>query len=129
MKPEEKLVPFILAAKAVIYDAKRAAPLLAMLATKSGAITAVHTVSGAIEQKNPIPPEVVPILGVSILMLLLDVMKQVTGQQPPKEMMAQVIKSLLAEIQPGQKQAAQPKAQSPTPQPPAQPAGLINQGA
>ena len=122
MKPEEILVPFILAAKAVIYDAKRAAPLLAMLATKSGAVNAAHAVVAAIGQKKPVPPQIAPLLGVSVLMLLLDVMKQVTGQSPPKEMMAEVIKMLLAEMQ-------QPDAQQQPAQPAPQPAGLINQGA
>ena len=122
MKPEEILVPFILAAKAVIYDAKRAAPLLAMLSTKSGAINAVHTVTAAIDQKKPIPKNILPILGVSVLMLLLDVMKQVTGQAAPKPMMAEVVKMLLSELdQQPAAQAAQPPVQ--------QPAGLINQGA
>lgn len=119
MKPEEMLVGFILAAKAIIYDAKRAAPLLAMLATKSGAVGAVQAVLAAIDKTKPVPQPVRPLLGVSVLMLLLDVVKEVTGQSPPKEMIAQVAEGFLLELVSGK----QPE------QPAAQPVGLINQGA
>lgn len=121
----ELLPKFIQAAKAVIYDAKRAAPLLAMLATKSGAVNAVHTVSAVIERKKPIPPEMKNDFGVAILMLLIDVAQQVTGEKVKPELVKQVIAALQAETaQPTQ--AGLPAPAQPT-QP--QPQGLINQGA
>lgn len=123
MKPEEMLVGFILAAKAIIYDPKRAASLLSMFTTKSGAVNAVHAVTGAIDQKKPVPTQIAPLLGVSVLMLLLDLLKRSSGEQPPKPMILEVIKMLLAETgQPAPE--AQPEAPTTPP-----PAGLINQGA
>lgn len=127
MTPQETLASFILAAKAIIYDPKRAASLLAMFTTKAGAVNAVHAVTGAIGQKKPVPAQIAPLLGVSVLMLLLDLLKRSSGEQPPQPMILEVIKMLLAET--GQPvPEAQPEAppEAPTTPPPA---GLINQGA
>jgi hypothetical protein len=99
-----------------------------MFTTKSGAVNAVHAVTGAIGQKKPVPTQIAPLLGVSVLMLLLDLLKRSSGEQPPKPMILEVIKMLLAET--GQAQPAQQPTQPAPEAPPAPPpAGLINQGA
>lgn len=122
MNMKQLLPKYILAAKAVIYDAKRAAPLLGMLTTKTGAVNAVHAVMSVIEKAKPIPADISQELSVSILMLLLDVAQQVTGEKVAPDLVKQVTQALQAEVA-KQKPMQQPQ----TPQP--QPQGLINQGA
>lgn len=117
----ELLPKYILAAKAIIYDAKRAAPLLGMLTTKTGAVNAVHAVMSVIEKAKPIPADISQKLAVSILMLLLDIAQQVTGEKVPPELVKQVTQALQSEV-------AKQKPIQPVQQPmPAR--GLINQGA
>lgn len=113
----EQLPQFINAAKTLIYDDKRAKPLLAMMSTKTGAVNAVHVVMSVIEQTKPIPPEMSGDLGLSIFALLLDIFQQATGEKVQIELVQQVIQELKTEQQP----PAQPE-QTP-------PQGLINQGA
>lgn len=125
----DQLDKFVMAAKAILYNKDRAAKLLAMLTTKSGTMTAVHTIMSVIGQKKPIPPEIAPGLALAIFSLLLDMAKKVTGKIPPKQAIAEVAKSLAQDVA----QQKQPKQQVPMqpqqPMQPPQPAGLINQGA
>lgn len=130
---KDTLMKFTLAAKAVLYDARRMEPLLKMMKTVSGTINAVQTVLAAIGQKKPVPPEIAPLLAVNVFMLMVDVARQVSGKKPPAKMMDVVVKKLLDEVQkahpPGPPQTQTPDL--PTSQPAAQPAqagGLI-QGA
>lgn len=119
MDPQRKgaLMAFTNAAKAVLYDAGRMRQFLPMMDTKSGAIQAVQAVVSVIEQKKPVPPDIAPLLAVNIYMLMVDMAREITDQEPDPAIVKTVVGELLATMQQGQQPAAQP-------QPPAQP-GLI----
>lgn len=140
MEPQNKqtLASFIMAAKVVIYDANRMRDLLPMMDTPDGAIQAVQTIIGAIEQKKQIPPDVAPLLGMSVYMLMVDMAHNVTGEQPDPGIVKSVIGKImgtLATAYRGQKQRAGqtvPPRNSPAPPrnqgtPPA--GGIIQQKA
>ena len=134
------LLKFVNAAKYVIYDPQRAASLLKMMqGNGTGALAAVHTVIASIEQNKPVDPKIVPLLSVSILMLLLELMKKAFNKELPPDTLKKLISQvMLASTQdhlnhPTQQaqQAAQP-AVPPAPAPQAQTApaqGGIIQGA
>lgn len=128
-KVKEDLMSYTLAAKAIIYDAKRMESFLPMIETRNGAIQAVQSVMAAIDMKKPIPPSVAPFLGVNIYVLMVQMAQDITGRKADKAIMQKVIFDILGNVLKSHgKPAKQPMAQ-PTPQPPAaQPApqpGLI----
>ncbi len=128
-KVKEDLMSYTLAAKAIIYDAKRMESLLPMIETRNGAIQAVQSVMAVIDMKKPIPPSVAPFLGVNIYVLMVQMAQDITGRKADKAIMQKVIFDILGNVLKSHgKPAKQPMAQ-PTPQPPAaQPApqpGLI----
>lgn len=135
MNPEKKdqLTKLTAIAKAIVYEPNRMRQFIKMLGTPEGAVTAVKTVLGGIEQKMQIPPDVAPLLAVNAYMIMVDVAQEVVQAKPAPEVMKKVIGMILKEImaayaQPKaapQGQPAQPMAQ---PQQPQQPAGLLAQG-
>ena len=114
----EQLPQFVRAAKAILYDAKRLAPLLAMLETTAGAVNAVHTVMAAIEHTKPVPQDIKSDLSISILALLIEAIQESGDEKVKPELADKVIQALKAEV-------AQPTQPTPAQQPPQ---GLINQG-
>ena len=116
MDPQKKsdLMQFTTAVKAVIYDAGRMKEMLPLLDTRGGAIKAVQAVISVVEQKKPIPPGVAPLLAVNTYMLLVDMAREITGQEPDPAIVKGVTDELLATMQQshGQPQAPQ------QPQPP-----------
>ena len=128
-KVKEDLMSYTLAAKAIIYDAKRMESFLPMIENSNGAIQAVQSVMAVIDMKKPIPPSVAPFLGVNIYVLMVQMAQDITGRKADKAIMQKVIFDILGNVLKSHgKPAKQPMAQ-PTPQPPAaQPApqpGLI----
>ena len=123
MDPQRKntLRQFTTAAKAIIYDAGRMRQFLQMMDTKTGAIQAIQTVIGVIEQKKPVPPDILPFLGVNIYMLMVDVASEATGAAPDPEIVKGVIVEILATLR--------QKPQQPVQQTQAAPPGIIAQGA
>ncbi len=97
---KDRLTRFTLVAKAIIYDAGRMRQFLKMMGSKDGAITAVKSVMGAIENKRPIPAELAPLLGVNVYMLLVDVAQQITGHKPDPAIIRDVIWQIVQGIQP-----------------------------
>lgn len=117
MEPQNKhaLASFIMAAKAVIYDANRMRGLLPMMDTPEGAIQAVQTIMGAIEQRRPVPPAVAPLLGMSVYLLMVDMAHNVTGEQPDPGIVKSVIGKIMgtmAKSYRGQRQQASRTAPS-----------------
>lgn len=132
MDPQRKqnLMQFTTAAKAVIYDTNRARGLLEMLDTPEGAIQAVQTVVGVIDQKKPVPPDVAPLLGVSVYMLLVDLATNVTGEKPDPKIVKSVMGQILAAMGGAYRQKAQQGAQPPAAPgaPPQQPPAAAPRG-
>lgn len=117
MDPQKKsdLMQFTTAVKAVIYDAGRMKEMLPLLDTRGGAIKAVQVVISVVEQKKPIPPGVAPLLAVNTYMLLVDMAREITGQEPDPAIVKGVTDELLATMQ---QSHGKPPAQPAQPQPP-----------
>ncbi len=113
MKPEHKslLATLTMASKAVIFDANRMREFLPMMDTKSGAIQAVQTVVSVIEQKKPVPPDIAPLLGVNVYMLMVDMAREITGMEPDPEIVKRVVGEILATMAQSHSQPQQPGAQ------------------
>lgn len=96
MEPKKKtvLMEFTVLAKAVIFNEQRLQELVPMMGTPDGSVQAVQAVVGAIEQKKPVPPDVAPLLGMNIYMLLVDMAQQITGDQPDEQIVLEVIKMI-----------------------------------
>ena len=118
MDPQRKsaLMQFTTAAKFIIFDANRMRQFLPMMDTKTGAIQAVQTVIGVIDQKKPVPDNIRPLLAVNVYMLMVDIAQEATGAKPDPEIVKGVIVELL-----------QTMIQKPA-QPQVAPAGLLAQG-
>ena len=101
MDPQKKsdLMQYTTAVKAVIYDAGRMQEMLPLLDTRGGAIKAVQAVISVVEQKKPIPPGVAPLLAVNTYMLLVDMAREITGQEPDPAIVKGVTDELLATMQ------------------------------
>lgn len=119
MDPQRKqtLASFTTAAKAVIYDTKRMQGLLPMMDTPEGAIQAVQTIVGAIEQKKPVPPDIAPFLGVNVYMLMVDMAHKVTGENPDPNIVKAVIGKIIGAMSQSYRKSTPP------------PAGIIQQKA
>lgn len=107
-------------AQKIIYNAERMKVFLKMMKTPQGAVQAVETVLGAIDQRKPVPPQIAPLLGVNCYMIMLDVLQSATKAQMDPNMVQQVIAMILKDTQ---RNAAAPKSAPPTP--PAQPQGML----
>lgn len=107
---------FTTAAKGIIFDANRMRQFLPMMDTRSGAIQAVQTVIGVIEQKKPVPPDIRPLLGVQVYMLMVDMAKEITGAKPDPKIVQTVVGEILGTLGQGAQQPQQ--AQQPDQQPP-----------
>lgn len=126
MDPQRKgaLMQYTTAAKSIIFDANRMREFLPMMDTKSGAIQAVQTVVSVIEQKKPVPPDIAPLLGVNIYMLMVDMAREITGMEPDPGIVKGVVGEILATMaqshgQPGQQPPGSPEQMAQ----PAQPQG------
>ena len=117
-------------AKSIIYDPKYDSKFKGMMETEDGAIVAVNTVLGAINQsKHPVPPELARNLAVNTYMVLVDLVQGATGIKASNKVLNRVIGKLLVEAtqtHSGQQQAT-PQEQ-PQQQPPQQ-GGILSQGA
>lgn len=127
MDPQRKgaLMQFTTAAKSIIFDAGRMSKFLPMMDTKSGAIQAVQTVIGVIEQKRPVPADIAPLLAVNVYMLMVDLAKDATGMAPDPAIVKGVVGEILATM--GQAYSGQ-RPQTPAAAPP-QAGGIIQQKA
>ena len=123
---KDSLMRFSMIAKKIIYDATRMQRFMKMLGTKQGSLVAVQTVLGAIEKQRPIPPNIAPLLGVNVYMLMVDVAQESTGHQPDAGIIKEVMGMILQTVQ---KSYSQPKPQQQAQQPmqqPQPPRGIIN---
>lgn len=97
MHPQQDLLTkYTLLAKHVIYDPRRMSVFAKMLGTPDGAVVAVKTVMGAIEQAKPIPPTLARQLAVNCYLIMVDVMQNATKKQASPDRMKQVISTLLS---------------------------------
>lgn len=106
-----ELDKFTTAVKAIIYNPDRMKQFLPMLNSANGAIQAVHVIISAIEQKKPIPPQVVPLLGVNAYMLMVDMAQEITGNTPDPAIIKNVIAKIVQSI--GQSHAAKEQGMPP----------------
>jgi hypothetical protein len=138
LQPDQKtaLAQFTVAAKSIIFNAERFKPLLELMDTKTGAIQAVHSVMGGIEQKKPIPQNIAMLLAINIYVLLVDMAQDATDMKADKGIVQGVIAELMKSTLQSHGKTKRAKPQQPAlqpqapaaPQPTAAPAGLINQG-
>lgn len=113
---QDLLTKYTLLAKHVIYDPKRMAVLANMLNTPDGAVLAVKTVMGAIEQAKPIPPQLAKSLAVNCYLIMVEVMQDATKKEASPNVMKKVIGTILMATD-----LTHPEQQQPAPQ------GIINQ--
>lgn len=114
---QDILTKFTLLAKHVIYDPDRMRQFMHMLDTPPGAVMAVKTVMGAIEQAKPIPPGVLSQLATNVYLVLVDLAQEITKKKASPGLMQQVngmIQDAVKEShgQPEQFAAQQPAARS-----------------
>ncbi len=83
-------------ARAIVENAERMKTFLPMMDSPEGVLQAVQSVIGAIEQKKPVPPNVVPLLGVNIYMLMVDMAHNATGEDPDPGIVKSVIGQILS---------------------------------
>ena len=104
LNPQDKdaLTRYTMVAKKIIYDAERMKQFMQMLGSKAGALQAVHAVMSIIEKNRPIPPNMAPLLGVNIYMLMVDVAQQATQHQPDPAIIQEVIGQIVSTIGQGQ---------------------------
>jgi len=97
MQPEkqERLVAYTKAAQAIIYDTDRLRMLISMASSKNGMLQAVRSVISVLEQRKPIPPAIAPLLAANIFMTLVDSAKQVSGQDPEPQFVADMVKKIV----------------------------------
>lgn len=132
-QPVDLLAKYTALAKDIIYDADRFSKLRNMMGSPQGAVVAVKTVLGAIEQAKPIPPDLARNLAVNTYLVLVDMAQAASEQEdevPVKaspEKMKKVIGLLLKETNLTQP-AQPPQGQQPMEQAP-QAGGILAQGA
>lgn len=127
--PDKKslLNKFIKAVEDIIEDAGRMSQLAPLLDTRDGAVQAVGTVLGTIEQRAPIPPEIKSLLAARTYFLMVDMLQEAHEQKPDIQAVHQTLLAIMKAFAPN-KQTAQAVPQ-PGQQPAQQPAGLINGAA
>lgn len=121
MDPQKKtaLMEFTVLAKSIIFNEKRLQELIPMMGTPDGSVQAVQAVVGALEQKKPVPPDVAPLLGMNVYMLLVDMAHQVTGDEPDEQIVLSVIKMIFQSMKERGGGEAMPGDAAPTDGPPA----------
>ena len=82
----------------VIYDAERMKKFLRMMETPDGAVLAVKTVLGAIEQAKPIPPELARSLAFNTYMLMVAWAEEITDKKASPEIMQKVAGKILSAV-------------------------------
>lgn len=92
------LMSFTVMAKAVIYDAGRMRQFIEMMDTPDGAVQAVQTVVGIIEQKKAVPPRVAPLLAMNVYLLMVDAAANITGEEPDSEIVQSVVMQLMQQF-------------------------------
>ncbi len=91
MHPQNSLLTkYTLLIKHILYEPKRMQALIHMLGSPEGAVVAVHTILGAIEQAKPIPVSLVHQLAFNAYVLLVDAAQRVTGKKATPELMHRV---------------------------------------
>lgn len=106
--PQDKalLSKYSQVAQKIIYNPQRMREFLGMMGTAEGALTAVQTVVAAIDKLRPVPPEIAPMLGVNVYMLMVDVAQEATDTPADPEVMKGVVQTILSNVQTGQPQGA-----------------------
>lgn len=123
LDPQSKSVldKFTLVAKKIIYNPERMQHFMQMLGSPEGAITAVQSVIAAMEKRKPVPPEILPLLGVNIYMAMVDVAQAATDVKADPGVMKKVIAAILSKVggsvqsqapAPQQNQGVSPEPQS-----------------
>lgn len=113
------LTSYTRVAQKIIYSPDRMKVFMKMMKTPEGAVQAVETVLGSIDQRKPIPPAIAPLLGVNCYMIMLDVLQSATKAQMDPNMIQQVIGMILKDTQ---------RNAAPAPAPaPAEPQGMLAQ--
>ncbi len=136
MDPQDKsqLTAFTQMAQKIIYDTERMKQFMKMLGSKEGALVAVQTVIGVIERNRPVPPQLAPLLGMNVYMLMVALAQDVTGKKADAKIMREVVNAILtATVKSHQSKPPVPPVPQAPPapqqvQPPA-PQGLMQQGA
>ena len=123
---QDLLTKFSALAKSVVYDTERMRKFMGMLGTPDGAVVAVQTVLGAIEQAKPIPPEIAKSLAVNAYLIMVDMAQEITGKEASPDVMKKVIGMILDGVTKTHDQTAQPGQPA---QPQQAPAGGILAGA
>ena len=95
---QDLLTKFSALAKSVVYDTDRMRKFMGMLGTPDGAVVAVQTVLGAIEQAKPIPPEIAKSLAVNAYLIMVDMAQEITGKEASPDVMKQVIRKILSGV-------------------------------
>ena len=112
---------YVTLAKQAIYNPQMAQQLHQMMETPQGAVIAVKTVLGAMEQGAKVPPEIGVRLAPVIYLLIVDLLKDATKRQPDPGIMQKVMAMVTQAVTMTYK-----KASSQT-QPQQQPQGIIAQ--
>ena len=100
LDPQSKdlLAKLTVVAKKIVYNPERMKQFMQMMGTPDGAITAVQSVISVIEQKTDIPPNILPLLGINIYMVMVDVAQAATKLQPDAGIMKAVIAKILQQV-------------------------------
>ena len=129
---KSQLTTFTQMAQKIIYDTERMRKFMQMLGSKDGALVAVQTVIGVIDKARPIPPQLAPLLGMNIYMIMVAMAQDITGKKADSKIMREVVNSILTTTVKSHqaKPPVQPVPQAPqAPQQAAAPMGLMQQGA
>lgn len=100
LDPQSKdlLAKLTIVAKKIIYNPERMKQFMQMMGTPDGAITAVQSVISVIDQKTDIPPNILPLLGINVYMVMVDVAQAATKLQPDSGIMKAVISKILQQV-------------------------------
>jgi len=100
LDPQSKdlLAKLTVVAKKIVYNPERMRKFMSMMGTPNGAITAVQSVISVIEQKTDVPPQILPLLGRNVYMVMVDVAQAATKLQPDPGIMKAVIAKILQQV-------------------------------
>lgn len=100
LDPQSKdlLAKLTIVAKKIIYNHERMKQFMQMMGTPDGAITAVQSVISVIDQKTDIPQNILPLLGINVYMVMVDVAQAATKLQPDAGIMKAVISKILQQV-------------------------------
>ena len=128
MQPKNDLLEeFTALAKSVIYPKDNMEKFMSMLGTPEGAVIAVHTVLGAIEQAKHIPPQIAKRLGVNAYLIMVGMAQELTGKKADPGITKKVTGTILSEVHKTHGPQAASGARQPAP-PTKRPMGIINGG-